>query len=147
MNRALSLSLSLSLSRARAYRVSDRSMSCLVSESIIENRVRDEHGGRRRKKRKGRKERRLSLLETFVERCLTGTCCWCSTPTTSTTYLSLGGMHSRPTASRPSHPLTSPSLATLRSFRGAGCFILWCASAALVCSVSSALASLPEAST
>lgn len=63
---------------ARARR-SDRSMSCLVSESIIENRVRGEPGGRRRERR-GRRarggKRSGSLLETLVERCLTGTCCW-----------------------------------------------------------------------
>lgn len=59
-------------------RGSDRSMSCLVSESIIENRVRGEPGGRRRKKRKRARggKRSGSLLETLVERCLTGTCCW-----------------------------------------------------------------------
>lgn len=59
-------------------RGSDRSMSCLVSESIIENRVRGEPSGRRRKKRKRARggKRSGSLLETLVERCLTGTCCW-----------------------------------------------------------------------
>lgn len=79
--------LTLSLYGLYRARGSDRSMSCcLVSESIIENRVRSEPGGRRRKKRKsarGGKRGGFALLETFVERCLTGTCCWCSTPTTS----------------------------------------------------------------
>lgn len=81
------LSFSLSVYGLYRARGSDRSMSCcLVSESIIENRVRSEPGGRRRKKRKsarGGKRGGFALLETFVERCLTGTCCWCSTPTTS----------------------------------------------------------------
>lgn len=95
-------------------------MSCLVSESIIENRVRGERGGRRRKKRKrARGGKSGSLLETLVERCLTGTCCWWHT----NEYLPL--LSAACTLARPrcsSCPL-SPSLASLRSFRGARYFI------------------------
>lgn len=116
----------ISLSPHDLYRArgSDRSMSCLVSESIIENRVRGEPGGRRRKKRKRARggKRSGSLLETLVERCLTGTCCWWHT----NEYLPL--LSAACTLARPrcsSRPL-SPSLASLRSFRGARYFIPPC---------------------
>jgi len=79
----------------------------------------------RRKKMKeeeesgGAKREAASLLETLVERCLTGTCCWWHT----NEYLPL--LSTMCTLARPrcsSRPV-SLSLASLRSFRGARYFI------------------------
>lgn len=130
-------SLSFSPQLVPRARIRQECTSCLVSESIIEEsrawrarrkKVKEEEESARASARSreggekggGKRERSGSLLETLVERCLTGTCCWWHT---SNEYLPLFcSAHSRPTTLFLSSSFSFSCFA-LRSFRGARYFI------------------------